>query len=421
MKEELLHYVWKTKKLNLDNLTTTNGEPVCIQDFGFHNHNAGPDFMNGRVTIGTTQWAGHIEMHLKTSDWNQHHHQEDPAYNNVILHVVYENDKPIFNKNGQPLPTVVIKDRISVQYIRDYDRLISSLSWIPCANQIENLDQSKWPFFMERVLVNRLVKKEARIKETLTKTKNNWEEVLYKLIMRYFGLKVNGEAFETLSEVIPLATLKKQESLLQKESTLLGQAGMLTAKDTYTQKLAKEYLHQKIKYNLTPMTGVEWKFARLRPANFPSLRIAQLAALYHQTPQLFNKVINAPSLTELQALLDTRPSTYWESHYIPGRPSETIKIKKIGAATKKILIINAFIPLIFAYGQTLQNEAVKNKALDFLSELKPEQNAILKQWKSLGLPIQSAADSQALIELKTAYCDAFQCLNCQIGQQIVFS
>jgi hypothetical protein len=422
MKEELLHHVWKTKRFDLDDLRTVDGEAISIKNFGLHNHNAGPDFLDARVQIDNKLWAGHIEIHINASDWKKHLHHHDEAYNNVILHVVYNNDKPIANENGQQLPTLELKERIPEKYLSDYRRLTQSLNWVPCAQQLPRLDQKKWPFFFERVLVSRLMKKKERIDALLQKTKNDWEEVLYRLLLRYMGLKVNGAAFETLADHLPYALLKKQvESVEEKESILLGQAGILEAKDDYTTHLAALYKHQKNKFSLLPMTGVEWKFSRLRPANFPSVRMAQIATLYHATPKLFNAFIHSDSVTAIEKILDVTASPYWDQHYLPGKESAATRKKKIGQTTKQVLIINAVIPLIFAYGITLQDEALKEKALDLFSALPSEKNNILSRWKEHGVKAQSAAQSQALIELKTDYCDNYNCLNCQIGQQIIFS
>ena len=246
MKEELLHHVWKTKRFDLIDLKTVAGESITIKNFGIHNHNAGPDFLNARVLIGDKLWAGHIEIHINASDWKKHLHQNDEAYNNVILHVVYKDDKPIVNENGQAIPTLELKNRLPQKFITDYELLTQSLTWVPCAPHLAKLNQDKWPFFLERVLINRLMKKKERIDLLLQKTKNNWEEVLYRLLLRYMGLKVNGAAFESLADHLPYAILKKQtESLEQKESILLGQAGILEPKDAYTTRLAEMYRHQK--------------------------------------------------------------------------------------------------------------------------------------------------------------------------------
>ena len=363
----------------------------------------------------------HIEIHINASDWKKHLHQNDEAYNNVILHVVYKDDKPIVNENGQAIPTLELKNRLPQKFITDYELLTQSLTWVPCAPHLAKLNQDKWPFFLERVLINRLMKKKERIDLLLQKTKNDWEEVLYRLLLRYMGLKVNGAAFESLADHLPYAILKKQtESLEQKESILLGQAGILEPKDAYTTRLAELYRHQKNKHSLIPMTGVEWKFSRLRPANFPSIRMAQLARLYHQTPKLFNAFLHTDTIKEIEEILEVTASNYWDNHYLPGKESSATRKKKLGKTTKQVLIINAIIPLIFAYGVTLKDEDLKAKALDFLSDLPTEKNNIITRWKEHGVKATSAAQSQALIELKTDYCDNYKCLNCQIGQQIVF-
>jgi len=421
MKEELLHQVWKTKRFDLQKLITEDGEKLVIHHFGLHNSNAGPDFLDARITIGTTLWAGHVEMHLKASDWNRHGHQTDPSYGNVILHVVYENDKPILTSKQQTIPTLVLKNRISESYIRNYNALVGGLTWIPCAEQLKALEYAGLPFFLERVLVDRLESKTSRIKKLLEESTNNWEAVLFKMIMRYMGLKVNGAAFETLAAGLDFDVFKKQETLELKESILLGQAGLLNANDDYTATLASKYAHQKNKYKLMPMSGVEWKFSRLRPANFPTLRLAQIAALYDKTIKLFNSIIHAENAQALKALLQVKASSYWDMHYIPGKQSTVSKVKKIGETTQQVVLINAFIPLIFAYGRAVDDERIRNRALDLLGEVKVEKNAIVKGWRALGIKADSAAHSQALIELKTNYCSAFQCLNCQIGQQIIFN
>lgn len=420
MKEELLHQVWKTKRFDNQNLKTVAGESLVIHHFGIHNSNAGPDFLDARITIGTTLWAGHVEIHLKSSDWNRHGHQSDPNYGNVILHVVFEDDKPILTSKSQPIPTLVLEDRIAVDYINNYQALIGGLTWVPCANQLKQLDYPGLPFFLERVLVDRLEKKTERITELLDKTKYNWEVVLFQLILRYMGLKVNAAGFETLAEGLSYDVFKKQETQELKESMLLGQAGLLKSGDPYIEKLLQLHKHQKNKYKLTSMAGIEWKFSRLRPANFPTIRLAQIAALYDKTAKLFNSIVTAKDVKSLEDLLQVSASEYWDTHYLPGKLSSVSKVKKIGKTTQYVLIINAFIPMIFAYGRAVDDVKIRDKAIDLLGEVKAESNAIVKGWRELGIKAKSAAHSQALIELKTTYCNAFQCLNCQIGQQIIF-
>ena len=420
MKEALLHHLWKTKKFDLNDLKTTDGEELSISNFGIHNHDAGPDFLNGKIKVGDTTWNGHIEIHIKASDWNNHKHQNDPAYNSVILHVVYQNDKPITNKNGQPIPTLELRGKFPKNYVDNYEQLTAALSWIPCEKQLATIDKSGLPFFLERILINRLVRKQERIQALLDLTKNDWEEVLYRMLMRYFGLKVNGEAFERLAEAAPLSLVKKQGlSVIQKESLLFGQAGLLQQQDEHFAELEKEYKHQRTKYKLIPMTGVEWKFSKLRPPNFPTIRIAQIAALYHATPQLFSAIVSEPTIKNINELLNVSASAYWDTHYLPTKVSSK-KTKRLGQTSKDVLMINVVVPLLFTYASQLSNESLKERALTLLTEVKAENNNIIRRWKEMDIKPDSAAQSQALIELKNEYCSKYDCLNCQLGQQILF-
>ena len=419
MKEDFLHYIWKTKNFDLKNLSTTDGQNLSLSILGSHNMNAGPDFLNAKIKIGETTWVGHIEIHINASDWYKHKHHEDKAYNNVILHVVYNNDKTIKNENGQPLATFVLDTRINLSEFENYNDLMSSLNWVPCTKHLVNLDLSKMPIQLEGLVISRLISKYSRIKKLLDQSKNDWEGVLFQLLLRYFGLKVNGDAFEILAEKTPYKLLIKCESLFQKESLLFGQAGLLKNKDDYIISLENEYRHQKEKYSLQPMTGVEWKFSKLRPANFPSLRLAQIASLYHKTPQLFQQLKADLSLSNLANLLSSHCSEYWNTHYLPGKESP-IRIKDIGSTTKDILIINVIVPIIFAYGHSIDNYKLKEKAVDILSEISSENNGIIRKWKSFGFSPKNASDTQALLQLKNEYCDTFKCLACPLGQQIIF-
>jgi len=421
MKEELLHLVWKLKRFNLHNLQTINGETIKIINFGNHNHNAGPDFLNATIKIGNQTWVGHVEMHTLASEWTAHKHQFDPAYNNVILHVVYENNAIVKTQNGNQMPTLILKDRIEKSLIYDYQRLLLNPDWIPCAQQLHKANTFKINMFLEGLLIERLEAKCQPIINYLKISKNNWEYVCYKMILKYFGLKVNKEAFETLSEKLPHSLLIKYHlRLIQCEAILLGQAGLLhSPNDNYTQKLKKEYDFMRKKHNLQPMVGVEWRFARMRPSNFPTLRIVQVAALYHKTPKIFNQIVANPTLKEFEEILTITLSKYWNQHYIPGKPSKN-RIKKLGKQAIKLIIINAFIPLLFTYGISKGNQKIKDLAIDLYRQLPKEKNVIIENWKKLGLNIESAAETQALIQLKMQYCNKYKCLSCQIGQDILF-
>ena len=422
MKEDLIHLVWKLKKFDFNKLTTTDGEKLQIKKFGFHNKNAGPDFLNGEIIVGDTKWVGHIEMHINSSDWNKHKHQDDKAYNNVILHVVYNEDTKIINQSGQQIPTLILNDRISQHTINNYEKLSQNLDWIPCAKSISKVDDIKKVIFLEKVLIERLQKKCARIYEILDHTHNDWEGTLYRLLLKYFGLKVNGSAFEQLAHVTPYPYIKKlSDKSIALEALLLGQAGLLSnPSDQYISQLRTEYNHYKNKYQLVPMTGVEWRFSKLRPANFPPIRIAQIAQLYHKSPQLFNDILKAKNINDIYIMLDVTASDYWTTHYLPGKTSES-KTKKIGQSTKELIAINVVVPLLFSYGQKTDNDIYKDKAISLLENIKAENNSIIREWKGLGMKTKSAFDSQSLIQLKNEYCNNFNCLNCQIGQTILFS
>ena len=422
MKEDLLHLVWKLKKINFTELVTTSGESIKIKKFGFHNKNAGPDFLNAEVIIGDTTWVGHIEMHVNASEWNQHKHHKDLAYNNVILHVVYHNDKAIVNQNGQSIPTLVLNDRIEQQTIENYEALKASQDWIPCAKSIHKTDLNKTNIFLDKVLTERLTDKCFLIHKILDHNNNNWEDTLYRILLKYFGLKVNNSAFEQLAHVTPYKVIKKiSDKAVNLEALLLGQSGLINdTNDEYINHLKKEYKHFQHKYDLISMTGVEWKFSKLRPPNFPSIRIAQIAQLYHQSPQLFNQLINAESKDQLYKIFSVTASEYWDTHYIPNKQTEP-KPKKIGKNTKDLLIINVVSPIIFAYGVKLDNQKYKDRAIEILQQISSENNSIIRNWIALGMNIKSAYDTQALIQLKNVYCNQFKCLHCQIGQSILFS
>jgi len=421
MKEDFLHLIWKLKKFNLLNLKTSNGDSIDILNFGQHNDNAGPDFLNGSIKINETIWHGHIELHIKSKDWDLHKHQNDEAYKNVILHVVYEENGPIKTYNNKAIPTLILKDRIEPSTFERYASLTNSLDKIPCSKHLHKVDWDLQGLFLQRILVERLEQKCDRIQKNLTNSNNDWESILYQLLSKYLGLKVNGAAFEQLAYVAPYSLLKKVHSDLNKtEALLLGQAGLLkNQKDNYIIDLKKEYEHLKNKFSLVPMTGVEWKFSRLRPANFPTIRIAQLASLYHKTPNLFNKIVNTLSIENINNLLSTQASSYWDSHYMPGKESK-LSVKKIGQTTKDLLIINVVAPLMFTYGKKTDNTLVTEKAIQLLEEVKAENNTITRLWNSLGKKAINAFESQALLQLKTVHCDKFDCLNCQIGNNILF-
>lgn len=421
MKEEFLHYLWKYKLYNASKLKTVNGETIEILNSGIHNLDAGPDFFNGKVKIAETIWAGNIEIHVKSSDWLKHNHQTDKAYNNVVLHVVYQNDKPILDNNNQPIPTLELKDIIDQSRYEKYEDLIASKDWIPCGNQIKLVDKFVINTWLNRLVVERLERKSEEIKTTLLQNKNDWEQTFYQYLFKYFGLKVNAFPFEQLAKNTPLKIIEKHNQLISIEALFYGQAGFLEAelKDEYHQKLLKEYQFLKAKFGLELIDKSLWKLLRLRPANFPTIRISQLANLLHQHPRLFSRIIEAKTVVEIQQYFKVNASKYWNNHYQFGEETTPSSTKNLGINTINNIIINVVVPFTFVYGKFKQDEALVEKALSLLEKTKPETNIIVKNWKELGVKSANAMQTQSLIELKNNYCSPKKCLNCSIGNNIL--
>ena len=421
MKEFFLHYLWRTKRFDQQQLFTTDGEPVVLQNMGRHNKNAGPDFLNARIRIGDTLWAGNVEIHVQSSEWIQHKHQNDTAYDNVILHVVYEEDKPILRKSGQPIPCIELKKRIPLGIANSYQRLSQNEHWIPCQQHFASVGDIIKNLWLDRMLVERLEEKTEHISAGLTKNKNNWEETFYHSIASSFGLKVNVEPFELLAKVTPLQILAKHKNnLFQLEAILFGQSGLLdrTFEEDYPNKLKKEYLFLKKKYNLKGLRSDSWNFLRMRPPNFPTVRIAQFAMLLFTTEHLFSKILAAKNIAELENMFNLQLSNYWLTHYVFDKIS--IKRKKsLGKVSIHLFIINTIAPFLFIYGQKKNDDRYKDKAMDFLEEIPPEKNKIIDQWKALGFEPDSAYQTQALLQLKKAYCSQQRCLSCAIGGEIL--
>ena len=421
MKEDLLHFVWRTKRFDLSDLKTTEGEEIQIQSFGEHNTHAGPDFFNAKIKIGDTLWAGNVEMHLNSSDWNKHNHSNDRAYDNVILHVVLEEDEPIFRKSGERIPALALKKRISEKLSKTYLKLLHNEYWIPCQHHFFEVTEMKRNIWLDRLLVERLESKTDIIHQRLEQNKQHWEETFYQFLARNFGVKVNNDAFEQLARATPLIHLSKHKNdLFQIEAMLFGQAGMLEEdfEDDYPNRLKKEYNFLKKKYQLEPIDKVNWKFMRLRPANFPTIRIAQFAQLIFQSAHLFSKILEAKNVEALEKLFKIEPSDYWKTHYTFDNESEE-KPKKLGKTAIHLFIINTIAPFLFVYGRQKAESAFQDKALALLESLKPEKNSIIDGWKNLGVKPESAAQTQALLQLKNEYCNQKRCLECSVGAAIL--
>ncbi len=423
MYENFLHYLWRTRRFDLSNLATTEGDTLDIIDFGEYNTNAGPDFLNARVRIGNVTWAGNVEMHVKTSDWIQHGHQYDEAYNNVILHVVYENDLPLRESQNiiKNTKCFELKNKIPEGIYKKYWALLNNEHWIPCQHHFFEVSDLVKNASFERLLIERLERKTTEIAVALERNQQDWEETFYQFVARYFGLKVNAEPMEWLARSLPHIILAKHKNqLFQVEALLFGQAGLLENEfeDAYPNALKKEYQFLKHKHHLTSIATVAWKFARLRPANFPTIRIAQLARLIHQSSHLFSKIIEIETVTDIKKLFDVEVNDYWLSHYVFDTPSVSRR-KSLGTDAIHSIVINVLVPFLFYYGKMRHDEKYVTRAFNFLQEIKPENNTITEGWKNLGVPLESAHRTQSLIHLKNNYCDKKRCLDCGIGNSIL--
>lgn len=421
MQEDLLHFAWRLKRFNLSDLHTTDGQSIDILQFGEINRHAGPDFLNARIRIGNTLWAGNIEMHLKASDWDVHRHGEDRSYDNVVLHVVLEEDRTITRPSGEKIPCLELKKRIPNRVSRIYKSLLNNEYWIPCQHQFFYVTPGIKQLWLDRLLVERLESKTEHMLRQLEINKYDWELTFYQLLARNFGMKVNSDVFEQLARSLPLPVLQGYKNrLFQLEALLFGQAGMLEAdfSDEYPRKLQKEYLFLKHKHHLSPIPGHQWKFLRMRPANFPTIRIAQFAMLIHQSTHLFSKMLAAENIVELEHMFALKISNYWRDHYTFGKSSKS-RQKTLGKTAIHLLVINTIAPLLFLYGSWKKEEKFKDRALQLLEELPAEKNHVIEQWKTLGLHIDSAYTSQALLQLKHHYCDQKACLQCAVGSALL--
>jgi hypothetical protein len=419
MKEDFLHFLWEYGLFDKSQLATTTGEIIEILAPGQHNTDAGPDFFNAKIKIGDTLWAGNVEIHTRASDWLRHVHNEDKAYNNVILHVVKENDKPVTCANGQPLATFVM--RYNPQMEARYAAWLQSAEWVACGKDAAQVDLFRIKHFLGRLLVERLEQKAQQLYETLDATHNNWHEAFYRLLFRTFGFGVNTVPFEMLAKTTPFATIgKHRHSLLQIEALLFGQAGMLAgeAKDDYQRTLQKEYTFLQTKFSLQPLEAHLWKFLRLRPSNFPTVRVAQLAMLLHRSADLIDRMLAFRTVDDLYDMFDVQASAYWDTHFTFGKISSQ-KPKTIGSASVQRMIANLIVPYLFAYGSRLANEALCEKAMELLETLPPEKNHITNGWTQTGVKSGNAFYAQALIQLKTNYCNNKQCLKCGIGMDLL--
>lgn len=410
MKEDFIYYLWENRLLS-KNLNTVDGDSVYVISVGNRNYDSGPDFLDAKIRIGKTLWVGHVEIHVNASDWFRHGHQNDEAYRNVILHVVYCNDTERF-----AIPTVEIKGQFDEGIYDRYNGFLKSRKWIPCEKLIAGIQQFTWLSWLERIVVERL---EAEVKDVFSKLAANnfdWEETLYQRIMHYCGLKVNNDAFERLAMLLPLKLLRKHgDNHLQVEAMFFGCAGFLEREfsESYPVLLQREFKMLKSKFNLTVMPRAYWKFLRLRPPNFPTIRLAQMASMVCIYDNLFSKLQTVKDLDSMRNLFNVEVNGYWDTHFQFERPSKAMK-KNLGATAIDVLIINAVIPVLFSYGIYHDNQELKNRSLGFLNVMEPEDNVIIRKFETLGVNLLNAQQTQALLHLYNCYCKRRNCLKCRV-------
>ena len=422
MTERLLQFIWQFQYFNKNELVTADGDPVQVINPGLFNTNQGPDFLDARLMIGGATWAGTVELHVKSSDWMRHCHQDDQNYTNVILHVVWENDGRQNN-----IPVIELKSRIAKVLLQRYEELMHSTSFIPCEKNINGIRDISWKSWKERLLTERLLRKSAMAKTFLIQNEFHWEETFWWLLARNFGMKVNADSFENIARSIPLGILAKhRHQIHQLEALLFGQAGLLdeqfdragSSPDCdYLVLLQREFRFLQQKYNLRQVQ-TPFHSLRMRPGNFPAVRLAELAMLVYGSSHLFSKIKESGSAKELRRYFEVTANDYWHYHY-HFREASSFKPKRVGVAMADNIIINTVAPLLFTYGSYHKKSSYQDKAIQCLVELPPEKNAITEGFNELHVENKNAADSQALIELKNEYCNKRRCLECSIGNAIL--
>ncbi|MEI7663611.1 MAG: DUF2851 family protein [Bacteroidota bacterium] len=420
MNEQFLSYLWKSRQLYPD-LKTEAGDTLTILHPGDQNRDGGPDFFNARLRIGDTTWAGNVEIHVRASHWFKHGHQFDPAYDNAILHVVYEADLAVDHPDGGPMQTLVVKDRFPERILDRYQQMMINQQWIPCYNQLQGVAETGFSLWAPGLAVERLVCKAFNVKQLWGNCKADWEETFYQHMACSFGFKINGVPFELLAKSLPLKIVRKHsEQVLQLEALFFGQSGLLdnSIEGDYPKALLHEYQFMKKKYNLKSVPAGTWKFLRLRPMNFPTIRISQWVDFLVSTHLKFFELIEDGSFSEVLKALNICASSYWDTHYVFGKETACQR-KIIGRDSINLLIINGIVPLMFFFGLEKDQPAMREKALSFLEQVNGEHNAEISRWTAAGLPIGTALHTQALLHLKRYYCEKKRCLDCRIGNALL--
>ena len=401
-------------------LTTVAGELLTITTSGNYLQQAGPDFFNAQIVIGNQKWAGNVEIHIKSSDWYLHHHEKDANYDSVILHVVWEHDTPVFRKDNSEIPVLELKNYVSSAVLANYKALTSPKSWIYCENQIATVDRFVLQNWQERLFFERLERKAIPIEQLLSTTENDWEAVLFCMLAKNFGLNTNGEPFLKLAKSIPFTIIRKESFEVENlEALLFGTADLfpVDVQDSYTKDLKNRFDYMVQKYQLKKSIIEPVQFFKHRPDNFPTIRLAQLAMLYHKRQNLFSKIIAAKTLEEMYQLFEITISDYWQTHYQFDKESPKKK-KQFSKSFIDLLVINTIIPIQFGYSKS-QGKEISETLLELLREIASEKNIIIEKFSSFGIKAKNAFETQSLLQLKNEYCNHGKCLQCAVGIQLL--
>ena len=420
MKEDFLHHIWQFKKFNLQQLTTVQGEPIEIINSGQYLQQSGPDFFNAQLRIGNQTWAGNVEIHIKSSDWYLHNHERDAKYDNVILHVVWEHDAEVMRRDTTEIPVLELKNYVDAHVLANYNALSSAKTWIYCEKELETLNSFVLENWKERLFFERLERKALPILQLAAETGNDWEAVLFCFLAKNFGLNTNGEAFFEISKSLPFSMVRKESFDAENiEALLLGRAGLLAGEyeDVYAKNLSERYNYITNKHRIEPTHINKPEFFRHRPDNFPTIRLSQLAQLYHNHQNLFSKIITSNTIEDIYSIFSVTVSPYWQTHYTFDKESP----KKRKALTKSfidLVIINTIVPFRFAYAKS-KGEETGEELLELLRQLSPEKNSIIDKFQQFKMPVISAYDTQALLQLKNEYCNHKRCMQCGIGLEVL--
>ncbi|QQR85657.1 MAG: DUF2851 family protein [Flavobacteriales bacterium] len=419
--EDLLQFIWEQQLFARHDLATVEGNSVEVVKPGRLQPNSGPDFHDGRIRLDDQLFAGNIEVHVRASEWFLHRHHEDPAYDNVILHVVHTHDMDVRTSKGGRVPTLVLGDRISKWSLAAYERLMHTKAWVPCAGSIGAVDPARIDFWLERLLIERLERKTKDVEQVIARCRGDEAEAFHQHLAAGFGFKVNAEPFAQLARALPLKVLLKyRDNALRTEALVLGTAGLLQVDfvDEHPRRIQEEFTALAVLHGLRPLSPAIWKFGRLRPANFPTVRLVQFARLFSKLDGVFGRLLEQERAADLIPLLEVEADGYWHDHWLLDKTAKP-EPKRLGSTAAELLVINVIVPFLFAVGRLHGKPELADRALGLLDQLPPEANTIIEGWESLGIRARSAARTQPLLELKNEYCGQRRCLHCVIGTELL--